>query len=61
MEVWILIIGLYLRGDGGGVSVTKVEFNSRDNCEAAGRIMSNEWKRGAFTLSDQSRWVCVRK
>lgn len=61
MEIWILIIGLYLRGDGGGVSAVQVEFNSKANCEEAGRKMAKEWGRGAITFVDQSRWVCVRK
>lgn len=61
MATWVLLIGLYLSGDRGGVSLSSVEFSSRETCEAAGKAMSAEWGRGGFTLRDQSRWVCVRK
>lgn len=58
---WILIIGIYLTGDRGGVSMQSVEFSSRETCEAAGKAMSAEWGRGGITLRDQSRYVCVKK
>lgn len=58
---WVLIIGLYLTGDRGGVSVTSVPFSSKETCEAAGKAMAAEWGRGGITLRDQSRWVCVKR
>lgn len=61
MEVWILLMGLYLRGDGGGISFATAEFTSEATCKAAGAAMAKEWSRGAFSVVDQSRWVCTRK
>ncbi len=61
MNVWVLIIGLYLTGDRGGVSVTSVEFATKDACEAAGKAMAAEWGRGGLSLRDQSRWICAKK
>lgn len=58
---WLLIIGLYLTGDRGGVVTVSVEFSSKELCENAGRFMASEWGRGGLSLRDQSRWVCVRK
>lgn len=58
---WVLIIGLYLAGDRGGVGATSVTFNSQQACEAAGKAMATEWGRGAFSFRDQSRWVCVKR
>lgn len=61
MAVWVLIIGLYLTGDRGGVAAVTVEFTSKEACDAAGKAMAVEWGRGGLTVRDQSRWVCVRK
>lgn len=58
---WVLIIGLYLTGDRGGVAMHAVEFTSKEACEAAGKAMKAEWSRGAISLLDQSRFVCVKK
>lgn len=61
MATWVLIIGLYLTGDRGGVSVASVDFTSKEACEAAGKAMSAEWGRGGITFRDQSRWICAKK
>lgn len=61
MTTWILIIGLYLTGDRGGVAMSNIEFASKDACEAAGKAMIAEWGRGGLTLRDQGRFVCVKK
>ena len=62
MESWILILAIYLNADRSGVSVTAIEFASKKTCELAGRAMSAEWKRGSWNyVSDQSRFVCVKK
>lgn len=58
---WVLLIGLYLRGDGGGVSLSAVEFKTEAACKAAGKALADEWSRDSFSLLDQSRWVCVPK
>lgn len=60
-ETWILIIGLYLTSERGGISVTNAEFTTKEKCEVAGKAMAKEWSRGAISLVDQSRWVCVKK
>lgn len=60
-EVWVLIIGLYLTGERGGVGITSVDFNSKEACMAAGQAMAAEWSRGALSFRDQSRWVCTPK
>jgi hypothetical protein len=60
--IWILILSIYLTADKGGVSIVSVEFSSKENCQAAGKAMSAEWRRGSMNMvSDQSRWVCVQK
>lgn len=62
MSAWILIFAIYLNADKSGVSMASVEFSSEETCKAAGKAMSAEWRRGSINLvSDQSRWVCVRK
>lgn len=61
MSIWVLLIGLYLRGDGGGVSLGTAEFHTKASCEAAGAAMAKEWSRGSLSIVDQSRWVCVQK
>lgn len=61
LVAWILIIGLYLTGDRGGVAVTSVRFTTKEACEAAGKAMSDEWRRGALSLRDQSRWICAKE
>lgn len=58
---WVLIIGLYLSGDRGGVGVSSISFSSQQACEAAGKAMAAEWSRGALSFRDQSRWVCVKR
>lgn len=58
---WVLIIGIYLSGDRGGVALTSVEFVTQEACQAAGKAMSTEWSRGAISLRDQSRFVCVQR
>jgi hypothetical protein len=58
---WILIIGMYLAGDRGGVGIAMHEFTSEDACKAAGRAMEAEVERGARSFRYQSRWVCVKK
>lgn len=62
MTTWVLIFAIYLSADKAGVSVTTAEFTSQENCMAAGKAMSAEWRRGSINLvSDQSRFVCVKK
>lgn len=61
MEIWVLIIGLYLTGDHGGVAVASVEFNSQAACVEAGKRMAAEWSRGSASFRDQSRWICTKK
>lgn len=61
VKTWVLIFAIYLTGDKGGVAIDHIEFNSLAACQAAGRTMANEWSRGALSLRDQSRWVCVEK
>lgn len=58
---WVLIIGIYLMGDRGGVGMTSIEFDSQQACEAAGKAMKEEWSRGSFGVRDLTRYVCVRK
>lgn len=58
---WVLIFAIYLTGEHGGVSITNIEFNSEKACREAGQKMAVEWSRGAFTIRDQSRWVCVER
>ena len=59
MKTWILIFAIYLTGDRGGVSLDHIEFGTKAACEAAGKAMAAEWSRGALTIRDQSRWICV--
>lgn len=61
LTTWVLIIGLYLVGDRGGVGIAAHEFTSEEACRAAGKAMATEWGRGGLSLRDQSRWVCVKK
>lgn len=62
MTTWILIFAIYLNADKSGVSITTAEFNSKEYCEIAGKAMKTEWNRGSLNfISDQSRFVCVKK
>ncbi len=61
MTTWVLIFAIYLTGDRGGVALHSTQFLTRERCEAAGFAMASEWSRGAISLRDQSRWVCVQQ